>query len=217
MKRSLQLLILMLAVFTAVPALAQTTLTWQKVAVELNYVTTTAPIMVRWGTGTGTTSTGVNCALAPGCWIQSTALSTPLSNAFLSCCWLNGSDPAPGLVKELDVLEVSTVQTLTVNNIAVTVPALAVITPPAPAVYTLTFTPGHVYPASFTSVAVIPSTPAAAILALFPLAPSMFVGSALSNFSEDLMLNGMLMHCTFGAFDATGRPFLNCIPAPIPK
>ena len=119
----------LLVALVCLPALGQT---WFKVAVEPNTVATTGQTW-RYGIAVGTTTAGVKCP----CWSPSftTALTgksiSDASNGFLV------PDPAPGVAKELDVLETSAVQTVTVNGAAVTVPAL----PPPPSTnYTVTCT-----------------------------------------------------------------------------
>lgn len=96
--------------------------TWFKVANEGDTVKATAT--VRYGVN--------NCvpSAAAACWVQLAVTGQfTASNTFFRV------DPDVGVVKELDVLETSVAQTVTVNGKPVTVPALpappvVVVTPP---------------------------------------------------------------------------------------
>jgi hypothetical protein len=91
--------------------------TWVKVANEGDVVNATAT--VRYGVQ--------GCTVTPAvpCWVQKTVTGSFTANNIYF-----GSDPDPGVVKELDVLLFLSAQTVTVNNTAVNVPALVA---PAPA------------------------------------------------------------------------------------
>lgn len=110
-------LILILAI--ASPLTAQT---WQKVANESDKFSATTPLTYRYGIATGKTTTGVTCP----CWSPSVttkgAITTTVNNGVIV-----PTDPTPGLVKELDILETSVMQTVTVNGATVVVPAVPVV------------------------------------------------------------------------------------------
>lgn len=135
MKKTRCLLLISLLAL-ALPAFSQT---WFKVASEPDTVTTAAGVSWRYGTATGTTSAGVVCP----CWSKTftTAIAaqsiSDASNGFLL------PDPAPGVAKELDILETAVPQTVTVNGAAKVVPALIPPTYPP-----IAFTPNVAY--SFT-------------------------------------------------------------------
>ena len=96
--------------------------TWIKVATEANTLTISAPVTVRYGTSTGTTSTGVNCA--SGCWaVVNLTSATNLNLSDTNGGVFGVADPAPGLVKELDVQQGPAALTVTVSGKAVKVPA----------------------------------------------------------------------------------------------
>jgi|ERR1035437_8023473 hypothetical protein len=98
--------------------------TWLKVANEGDSVIATAT--VRYGAAQGATATaGTPCATAGGCWAQlSVAGPFTANNTFFK------KDPINGTAKELDVLETAAAQTVTVNKVAVIVPALPLPPPP---------------------------------------------------------------------------------------
>lgn len=126
MRRILSALLLLAAL--AVPARAQT---WFKVATDPQWVTVSG---VSWRFGSGT------------CWSPT---STAPINTWLSNLIPNGlvaTDPCPGVVKELDILETPAVQTVTVANVAVTIPAAL----PQPT--TLTITPNVSYTVSVMNI-----------------------------------------------------------------
>lgn len=103
---------------------------WFKVAAEStsNSATIPAGTSYRFGTGSGTANTKVNCATAD-CWNGATVTAaTTFSPVYYTS--FPFADPAPGLTKELDVLETSSAQSVTVNGKAVAVPATKVSTIP---------------------------------------------------------------------------------------
>lgn len=120
------------------PLMAQT---WFKVANEGDTVTSTAAITYRYGSGTLWT--------AP----KTSSGTIAVSNATFG-------DPAPGVVKELDVLETSSAQTVTVNGSAVTVPASA----PSATVSTASST----LAVSVPNIVITPSIPAGTTLCNVP-------------------------------------------------
>jgi hypothetical protein len=103
--------------------------TWIKVADEATpgAVTLPAGTTYRYGTNTGKTTTGVDCAVT-SCWLSAT---TTAKLTFASVYFPSGAlgkvDPAPGLVKALYVAETASAQTVTVGTNSVTVPASPVL------------------------------------------------------------------------------------------
>lgn len=97
---------------------------WMKVATEGSAVTTTAT--VRYGAPQNAPATAgyKPCATVGGCWAQ-LSVSGPFAvgNDFFK------SDPISGTVKELDILETASPQTVTVDGKTITVPGTA---PPVP-------------------------------------------------------------------------------------
>lgn len=109
---------------------------WFKVANENDTVTTATTLTYSFGAASGTTNAGVVCsATTRNCFAPSKQLlagsSLPVISGVASV-----SDPAPGLLKELDVQEVATSFTVTDKNSTassiITIPALT--PPPAPVV-----------------------------------------------------------------------------------
>lgn len=120
--RNLSLLLLLLPTL----AFAQTPV-WVKVATESTQgvVTLPAGTTYRYGTSTGVTNTGVDCSKA-SCWFTATV---PSGGAIFSTLfWPSGqiapqADPAPGLLKELDIAQTTVEQTITIAGKPVTVAA----------------------------------------------------------------------------------------------
>lgn len=101
--------------------------TWVKVATEADTLTS-GPITVRYGASTGTTYSGVNCAVS-SCWVTVTLKSaTNLSLSDAGGNLFGVADPAPGVAKELDVQEGPAALSVTVSGKAKTVPALPTTT-----------------------------------------------------------------------------------------
>jgi len=90
--------------------------TWFKVANEGDKIVTSSPITARYGFGTSWTANIVQ------------TLNTTVMNGMGI-----PYDPAPNIVKELDILETKLIQSVTVNGVIKIVPAL-VIAPPPPTI-----------------------------------------------------------------------------------
>lgn len=97
--------------------------TFFKVAKEGDKFAATTPLTYRYGIATGKTTTGVTCP----CWSPSVttkgAITTTVSNGVIV-----PTDPAPGLTKELDILQTSLIQSVTVNGVLKVVSAIPVVT-----------------------------------------------------------------------------------------
>jgi hypothetical protein len=186
---------------------------WVKVAVESNTVSTSTTVTWRYGIGAGITSQGVDCSIAPGCWttpIASTIGSVSISGAF------SGSDPANGLVKELDILETATMSSITVNGALTIVPANPLIIPFVPTVYSPTFRAGTFYPVRVSNVSVITGNPASTVLQTFNLQPYMFMAGVLQNFNFTFSVGVVPFSCTYGGLMVSsagvGTISMNCTP-----
>lgn len=122
-----------LAVIAALclPAFGQTGTVWFPIVTlsgnQNPLVTTAAAVTYRFGTDTGTTLKGVNCATAPGCWLA--PVTAKLTN-FPTLWSTFPSDPASGISKFFEIAETAVVQTGTVGGVAFTVPALPAPPPP---------------------------------------------------------------------------------------
>ncbi len=119
------LLALLLAACTSLAA-AQTTQTWVKIADEntVGAVTLAAGTTYRFGAATGVTYAGTDCSKA-NCWAVFSNL--PSATTIKSVAWPSGgypfADPAPGVLKELDILQTTAVQTYSVNGTSKTIAA----------------------------------------------------------------------------------------------
>jgi len=184
----------------ASPAFSQT---WLKVATEADTLTTAVPITVRYGTASGTTTAGVNCATA-NCWaIVSLQSASNLSLNDASCCVFGVADPAPGVAKELDVQEGAAAITITVSGKSVMVPALPPTTYPP-----IAFTPNVSYT---LSVANIPPSSSTA-----PLAASLTIQIGTTSVPFTCTYGTTLMTAATASTPAAESAVFNCIPAPIP-
>jgi hypothetical protein len=128
----LKIIILWMAV--TLPACAQT---WFKVAVENPATTVTLPSGAAYRFGATASTSGACGALG---WLSGFSTGVPLPAYYTSFA----CDPAPNVVKELDVLQTASPQTvkLTTNGqtSTVTVPALAVTQGATKATVVATFT-----------------------------------------------------------------------------
>jgi hypothetical protein len=118
------------------PACAQT---WVKIAAENTNTYVTLPAGTQYRFGTPLTTSTAGCGTLG--WLTGTATSVTTLSAYYTSF---ACDPAPGVVKELDVLQTSAAQTIVVVNngtlSSVTIPALAVATQSASTKPTITGT-----------------------------------------------------------------------------
>jgi hypothetical protein len=189
---------------------------WVKVAVEPDTVSTSSTVTWRYGVASGTTSDGVDCSIAPGCWsapIASTIANVSISNPGGS---FMRPDPANGLVKELDILEIVTMQSVTVNGVLKIVPANPLLTPFVPTVYSPTYRAGTFYPVRVSNVSVITGNPAQTVLQTFNIPPYMFMAGVLQNFNFTFSVGVVPFSCTYGGLMVSsagvGTISMNCTP-----
>jgi len=189
---------------TSVPPMANTF----KICSEGACSIVTMPVGTVYQYGTGST-------WVPAATSTATSPTLPLFVSYPAF----GFDPAPGAVKQFNVQQTAAPYTVTwkLNGVitVTTVPALVPPAPPAPTAYTPTFTPGTVYPATWTSIAAIPTSAAADLLAMFPLPPFQFYAGILQNFTSNFNLGGVNFNCTYGGMTTAGAVNLNCVPVPI--
>jgi hypothetical protein len=198
--------ILILLVVLATPALAQT---WFKVATESPTLSLTMQAGTTYRMGNATNEA----------WSSNQVVATPLTiSVYYPTMTVAFPDPAPGVSKEIDVLETAVVSTVTLTDTSVApakvtvvaIPALAPISYPP-----IAFTPGTVYPLAFTNILVIPNSPAAALLDVLPIPGWEFYAALLQNFTSTFLLSGVTFNCTYGGAMTTGKVNLNCVPAPV--
>jgi hypothetical protein len=123
---------------------AQTSQTWVKVANEDDTITASAPITYRFGVPQGAQTGSAVCTAVGGCWDAPVTTSGPLTLQVYSSSFAGG-DPAPDIVKQLQVLETSVAQTVNDTppggtTVSVPIPALPLIpvTIPVGQAYTVT-------------------------------------------------------------------------------
>jgi hypothetical protein len=126
----MKLLVLALALQTAVAPQ-----TWFKVAVDGQSISIPAGTVLRYGDAAGTAfGCGTGPVLAAAVWVTPTVANP----TFVSPLVLGVTDPAPCYVKEVDVLETASAQTVKVNGASVAVPALTTTQPTTPGPTTAT-------------------------------------------------------------------------------
>ncbi len=130
-------LALVLVLCTVVEGQVTVSNVWFKVAQDGDAINIPIGTVARWGAPAGTVRTYPDNTVT----LQTDQWSTTIFVATATTVTLDGSgmalfnisDPALGYVKEFDVLETSTAQTVVVNGKSLTVPALTstpVVTPP---------------------------------------------------------------------------------------
>lgn len=191
---------LLTAVILSLPASAQTHFPIATLGGNDNpLVTTNGPVTYRYGIDHDLTLTGVDCSIAPQCWLP--AVTATLTN-FQTLWSTFPSDPAPGISKRFEIAEKCTVQTGTIGGVAFTIPALPASSCSAPST-TMVFSPNTSYTVSVTNI------PPAAIDSPLQGQVTISIGSV-----------SVSLVCTYGTTLATtGNPaamqaVFTCIPLP---
>jgi hypothetical protein len=194
--------------------------------VDGSSVTFTTPATVRYGqdasTCIATFLTCVNGQPSLAAWLPPvtiTATAAAPVTIVVGTDWA-GSDPNPGVRKQLQIGEAAASQTATVVNPSgvsstVIVPAL----PPSPTVYSPTYRAGTFYPAKFSNISVITGNPAAPLLETFNIPPYMFVAGVLENFNMTFSVGVVPFTCTYGGVmvSPTGAGTISMTCSPMQK
>jgi hypothetical protein len=176
-------------------------------------ITTTVPVSWQYGANTGTTNTGVDCSVAPGCWIKSAAPA--ILTSFPTLFSTFPSDPAPGISKIFEIAEQAGASfNVSVNNggviTQVTVPAIPGSV--TPTVYSPTYRAGSIYPIAFSKISVITGSPAATLLSTFSIPAYQFVAGVLQNFNMTVNIGVVPFSCTYASTTTAGIITMNCSP-----
>jgi hypothetical protein len=108
-------------------------------------VTSNGPVTYRYGIDSGVTNAGVDCSIAPNCWL---APKTATLTNFPTLWSTFPSDPAPGVSKQFEIAETCAQQTGTIGGVAYSIPAL----PAASCTFQAAFTPSVSYTMSVMNI-----------------------------------------------------------------
>ena len=126
------------------------------------------------------------------------------------------SDPDYGTVKELDILETTAPQTISVTNLAAS-PATTVaqIVPALVPPTTVPVLPGTSYTLTFSNFATSPTAGQNALMLAFINAPTSDAYQTWEGTQMNLTIDGVTLNCTYGQTYTTGIFSLNCtVPQP---
>ena len=126
------------------------------------------------------------------------------------------SDPDPGTVKELDVLETTSPQTVAVLNLAAT-PATTVsqIIPSMAPPTSVPVTPGTSYTLTFSNFAIAPGTPQNAMMMALVNAPPDSANQTWEGTQMNLTIDGVTRVCTYGQTYTNAVFSMTCtVPTP---
>jgi hypothetical protein len=121
------------------------------------------------------------------------------------------SDPDYGFVKELDVLETSNPQSITVANLSVS-PATTVaqIVPPLVPPAAIPAAPGTSYTLTFSNFATSPTAGQNALMLALVNSPSSNANRTWEGTQMNLTIDGVTLVCTYGQTYTDGIFSLNC-------
>ena len=122
-------------------------------------------------------------------------------------------DPDPGTVKELDVLETTAPQTVTVTNVA-TSTTVAQVVPPLTPPTSVPVAPGTSYTLTFSNFAIAPGTPQNALMLALVNAPPSTGNQTWEGTQMNLTIDGVTLVCTYGQTYTNGVFSMTCtVPA----
>jgi hypothetical protein len=199
------------AVLSAAPLFAQTTTNpvWFTVTGESQNVSLTLPAGTTYRFGTA------NCAIEGGAadWTQVTVTQT----TFIANVSQGGTvNPFPfgpvcyGTVKELDVLETSAAQTLTVSNATATPSTVAMVVPSLAPPPVVDATPGSNHTLTFTNFTVAPGSSQNALMFAFVNQPANNANNTWEGTQMNLSIDGVTLVCTYGQTYTSGVFTLSC-------
>jgi len=125
------------------------------------------------------------------------------------------SDPDPGTVKELDVIETTVPQTISITNAGVypgtpTALIIPAIVPPT----SVPVTPGTSYTLTFSNFAISPTVGPNALMLALVNAPATNANQAWEGTQMNLTIDGVTLVCTYGQVYTDGVFTLTCtVPA----
>jgi len=136
---------------------------------------------------------------------------TTLSPVFFPSGVFPFADPDPGVVKELDVLETTSAQAVTVTNLGVNPAAIASLTVPAiiPP-NSVPVPPGTSYTVTFSNFATTPTTSQNALMLAFANQPPSGANQSWVGTQMNLTIDGVTLVCTYGQTYTSGVFTLNC-------
>jgi hypothetical protein len=119
------------------------------------------------------------------------------------------ADPDFGTVKELDILETTAPQSISVTNLTAST-TVAQIVPPLVPPMSVPVAPGTAYTLTFSNFTVAPGTPQNALMLAFVNAPQTSANQTWEGTQMNLTIDGVTMVCTFGQNYTSGVFSLNC-------
>jgi hypothetical protein len=199
------------ALLSAAPLFAQTapTSTWFTITGESQNVSVVLPAGTTYRFGTA------NCAIEGGAadWTQVTVTQT----TFIADVSQGGAvNPFPfgpvcyGTVKELDVLETSATQTITVNNSTATPATVAMVVPSLAPPAVVDATPGSNHTLTFTNFTVAPGSTQNALMFAFVNQPANNANTTWEGTQMNLSIDGVTLVCSYGQTYTSGVFTLSC-------
>jgi hypothetical protein len=178
---------------------------WVKVAAESTTASVTLPAGATYRLGSGTS------------WSASTVVAhaTTFDPLFFPSGEFPFADPAPGLEKELDIMERAASQVVLMTDSSTTPMTTATLSIPGTAPpSTISTAPGSAYIMTFSGMTIIPGSVDSLIFGTYTTVPaSELIGTLLSGVQMNVTLGGVTMLCSFGQSFSNGTFNLSCVVA----
>jgi hypothetical protein len=190
-KYSLFSLLLVAPLATAQTTTPTIAATWATIATESATTSVTIPAGATYRFG----DTAHNLWSAP----ITVTVPTTFGPVYFPASVFPFADPDVGTVKELDVLETTASQSVTVTNTSVSpVTTVAMVVPPLAPPAAVPFTPGTAYTLTFSNFSTPPAAGANALMLALVNAPSSMANHTWEGTQMNLTLDGVTLTCTYG-------------------
>jgi len=120
------------------------------------------------------------------------------------------SDPDPGVVKELDVLETAAAQAIQVTNLAAATTVSQIVPGSAVVPTSVPVLPGTAYTVTFSNFMIAPTVQQNAEMMSFVNAPETHANQAWQGTQMNLTIDGVTLVCTLGPSNTAQAFSLNC-------
>lgn len=199
-----------IALLSAAPLFAQTATnpTWFTITQESATTSVTLPAGTTYRFGTANCPVANNAASWTQVTVTQATTISPVSMA--STDPFPFSDPCLGTVKELDVLETSAAQTISVTNTAATPATVAMVVPSTTPSTVVNATPGSSHTLTFTNFSVAPGSSQNALMFAFVNQPANNANNIWEGTQMNLSIDGVTLTCTYGQTYTSGVFTLSC-------
>jgi hypothetical protein len=201
-------------ILSAAPLCAQTatTPTWFTITQENSNVSATLPAGTTYRFGTASCPADNGAASWTQVTVSQVTTLAPVAMGIANT--FPFADPCPNTVKELDVLENSAVQTISITNTTASPATVAMVVPSLTPSSVVNATPGSSHTLTFTNFSVAAGSTQNALMFAFVNQPANNANNIWEGTQMNLSIDGVTLTCTYGQTYTSGVFTLSCtVPA----